>query len=122
MTDETYTFEQTRTRLEEILVQVRKKDTSLEQSLELLEEGVRLANMCNELIDKTSWEAPRSQGSGEGGDAEAGSEPGAPEVTAAPAVEETDGGLEGGDVEASEDVTETDSADAADVVPDDERA
>jgi exodeoxyribonuclease VII small subunit len=78
MTDETYTFEQTRTRLEEILVQVRKKDTSLEQSLELLEEGVRLANMCNELIDKTSWEAPRSQGSGEGGDAEAGSAPGAP--------------------------------------------
>jgi exodeoxyribonuclease VII small subunit len=122
MTDETYTFEQTRTRLEEILVQVRKKDTSLEQSLELLEEGVRLANMCNELIDKTSWEAPRSQGSGEGGDAEAGSEPGAPEVTAAPALEETDGGLEGGDAEASEDVTETDSADAADVVPDDERA
>jgi exodeoxyribonuclease VII small subunit len=122
MTDETYTFEQTRTRLEEILVQVRKKDTSLEQSLELLEEGVRLANMCNELIDKTSWEAPRSQDSGEGGDAAAGREPGVPEVTAAPAVEETDGGLEGGDVEASEDVAETDSADSADVVPDDERA
>ena len=55
MSDERYTFESTRARLEEILVQVRKKDTSLEQSLELLEEGVRLANLCNELIDQTSW-------------------------------------------------------------------
>jgi exodeoxyribonuclease VII small subunit len=55
MSDESYSFEATRTRLEEILVQVRKKDTSLEQSLELFEEGVRLANLCNELIDQTSW-------------------------------------------------------------------
>jgi exodeoxyribonuclease VII small subunit len=55
MSDERYTFEATRTRLDEILVQVRKKDTSLEQSMELLEEGVRLANLCNELIDQTSW-------------------------------------------------------------------
>jgi exodeoxyribonuclease VII small subunit len=55
MTDETYTFEQTRIRLEGILVEVRKRDTSLEQSLELLEEGVRLLNQCNELIDQTAW-------------------------------------------------------------------
>lgn len=55
MTDEQYTFEQTRVRLEGILVEVRKKDTSLEQSLELLEEGVRLLNQCNELIDQTAW-------------------------------------------------------------------
>lgn len=55
MSDERYTFESTRARLEEILVQVRKKDTSLDQSLEFLEEGVRLANLCNELIDQTSW-------------------------------------------------------------------
>jgi exodeoxyribonuclease VII small subunit len=60
MTDERHTFEQTHARLEEILVAVRKKDTSLEQSLELLEEGVRLANICNELIDKSSWDAPRA--------------------------------------------------------------
>lgn len=55
MSDERHTFESTRVRLDEILVQVRKKDTSLEQGLELLEEGVRLANLCNELIDQTSW-------------------------------------------------------------------
>ena len=35
--------------------QVRKKDTSLEKSLDLLEEGVRLANLCTELIDHADW-------------------------------------------------------------------
>jgi hypothetical protein len=34
---------------------VRKKDTSLEKSLDLLEEGVRLANQCTELIDQQDW-------------------------------------------------------------------
>lgn len=53
MSDERYTFEQARIRLEEIASQVRKKDVSLEKSLDLLEEGVRLANICNELVDHT---------------------------------------------------------------------
>ena len=44
MADESYSFTTARTRLEEIVTQVRKKDTSLEKSLDLLEEGVRLAN------------------------------------------------------------------------------
>ncbi len=48
-------FAQARARLEEIVVQVRKKDTSLEQSLDLLEEGVRLANQCTELVDHAEW-------------------------------------------------------------------
>jgi exodeoxyribonuclease VII small subunit len=56
MSDEGYTFDMTKARLEEILVEVKKKDTSLEKSIELLEEGVRLANRCNELIDRTTWE------------------------------------------------------------------
>lgn len=51
MTDEKYTFETARLRLEEIVAEVRKKDTSLEKSLDLLEEGVRLANICTELVD-----------------------------------------------------------------------
>lgn len=55
MADEKHTFAATRTRLEEIVVQVRRKDTSLEQSLDLLEEGVRLANVCTELSDHTEW-------------------------------------------------------------------
>ncbi|MDF1542575.1 MAG: exodeoxyribonuclease VII small subunit [Anaerosomatales bacterium] len=55
MADERYNFAQARTRLEEIVNQVRKKDTSLEKSLDLLEEGVRLANTCTELSDHTEW-------------------------------------------------------------------
>ncbi len=57
MPEESYSFTAARTRLEEIVTQVRKKDTSLEKSLDLLEEGVRLANQCTELIDHADWEA-----------------------------------------------------------------
>lgn len=57
MAEESYGFTAARTRLEEIVTQVRKKDTSLEKSLDLLEEGVRLANQCTELIDHADWEA-----------------------------------------------------------------
>lgn len=67
MADESYTFAQARTRLEEIVVQVRKKDVSLEKSLDLLEEGVRLANVCTELSDHTEWRAiVEEQASGDG--------------------------------------------------------
>lgn len=57
MPEETHSFASTRVRLEEIVTQVRKKDTSLEASLDLLEEGVRLANQCTELIDHADWES-----------------------------------------------------------------
>lgn len=56
MAEENQSFANTRSRLEEIVSQVRKKDTSLEKSLDLLEEGVRLANQCTELIDHADWE------------------------------------------------------------------
>jgi len=61
MTDERSTFETTKARLEDIVVQVRRKDVSLEQSLDMLEEAVRLVNRCNELIDQTSWKAPADE-------------------------------------------------------------
>lgn len=57
MADQEYTFTQAKQRLEEIVVQVRSKDMTLEKSLDLLEEGVRLANMCTELSDHTEWQA-----------------------------------------------------------------
>ncbi|MDO8880739.1 MAG: exodeoxyribonuclease VII small subunit [Coriobacteriia bacterium] len=57
MADEKFTFEQAKVRLEEIASEVRKKDTSLERSLDLLEEGVRLANICTELVDHTDLDA-----------------------------------------------------------------
>lgn len=56
MTDEQSTFEQARVRLEEIVGQARRKDVSLEASLDLLEEGVRLANICTELSDRADWD------------------------------------------------------------------
>jgi exodeoxyribonuclease VII small subunit len=55
MGDTEYTFAQARTRLEDIVTEVRKKDLSLESSLDLLEEGVRLANSCTEQIDQSEW-------------------------------------------------------------------
>jgi exodeoxyribonuclease VII small subunit len=61
MSDETYSFSTAKSRLDEIVTQVRKKDTSLEKSLDLLEEGVRLANACTELIDHADWTAGEAQ-------------------------------------------------------------
>jgi exodeoxyribonuclease VII small subunit len=52
MAEERDTYEATRARLEEIATAVRKKDVSLEKSIELLEEGVRLANLCTEQVDQ----------------------------------------------------------------------
>ena len=57
MGDAEYTFAQARARLEDIVGQVRKKDVSLEHSLDLLEEGVRLAGVCTEQIDQSEWRA-----------------------------------------------------------------
>lgn len=57
MGDERAGYGQTRARLEDIVAQVRRKDVSLEKCLDLLEEGVRLANECNELTDQTEWRA-----------------------------------------------------------------
>lgn len=70
MADERYTFSQARTRLEEIVTQVRKKDTSLEKSLDLLEEGVRLANVCTELSDHTEWKSVAGETLAEDAEAE----------------------------------------------------
>jgi exodeoxyribonuclease VII small subunit len=86
MSDDRSTFEQTKARLEDILEQVRRKDTSLEQSLELLEEGVRLANRCNELIDQTSWRAEAAAGA----EAEADEVAGAGQDDTAPEDASTD--------------------------------
>lgn len=70
MADERHSFSSARTRLEEIVTQVRKKDTSLEKSLDLLEEGVRLANVCTELSDHTEWRSVATEQSAESQDSE----------------------------------------------------
>ena len=89
MSDESYSFTTARARLEEIVVQVRKKDTSLEKSLDLLEEGVRLANACTELIDHADWTAGGAgeevaDGEGAGPDADVAVEDEAAAVDAEP--------------------------------------
>ena len=94
MPQDSYSFAQARVRLEEIVAQVRKKDVSLEKSLDLLEEGVRLANQCTELIDRADWEAAVSTETGEPteGDDELGADE---EAEAAEAGSERDGASQG---------------------------
>ncbi len=48
-------FDQALDRLEEIAERVRRKDVSLETSLDLLDESVQLATICNQQIDYTAW-------------------------------------------------------------------
>lgn len=74
MADERHSFSSARTRLEEIVTQVRKKDTSLEKSLDLLEEGVRLANVCTELSDHTEWRSVVTEQSADASNPESESE------------------------------------------------
>jgi exodeoxyribonuclease VII small subunit len=102
MSDDRSTFETTRARLEDIVVQVRRKDVSLEQSLDMLEEAVRLVNQCNELIDQTSFrapaavvdaeaaaaESPADASTGEAEAAHAGAEAEAEEAAGGPAAED----------------------------------
>jgi exodeoxyribonuclease VII small subunit len=45
-------YEATKARLEEISAAARAKDVTLEKSIELLEEAVRLANLCTEHVDQ----------------------------------------------------------------------
>lgn len=57
MTDTQTTYAQAKERLDELVIEVRSKDVSLEKSLDLLEEGVKLANRCTELIDQADWDS-----------------------------------------------------------------
>lgn len=49
------TFSEVRSRLDEIVSEVRKKDTSLEKSLDLYEEAIKLGNRAAELVDKPDF-------------------------------------------------------------------
>lgn len=114
MADDKYTFEAARVRLEEIAVEVRKKDTSLEKSLDLLEEGVRLANICTELVDHTDVGATVTAPDVEGAESEAETVS-AGEPEAAVAAEEP---LEG-DADADDDSGDEPVADGFDEADDD---
>lgn len=49
------TYELALSRLEEIAELVKKREISLEDSLDLLEESIQLATICNQQIDYTAW-------------------------------------------------------------------
>ena len=49
------TFDQITTRLDEIIVQVRDKDTSLERSLDLFDEAIALGSKAVDLVDTTEF-------------------------------------------------------------------
>lgn len=53
--NEPRTFAEVRTRLEDIVIEVRSKDLSLERSLDLYEEAIHLGSLCSDLIDKTNF-------------------------------------------------------------------
>jgi exodeoxyribonuclease VII small subunit len=103
MSDESYSFSTARVRLEEIVTQVRKKDTSLEKSLDLLEEGVRLANACTELIDHADWTVGGVGEPAEGEDVAEAGQAGDGEAPTAQVVE--DAPSEPGDAATGEDLT-----------------
>lgn len=62
-------FDEALDQLHKIVEQVKRKDLSLEKSLDLLEEGIELANVCTERIDHTLW---REQPEGPGGNSLSG--------------------------------------------------
>ena len=74
MSDQRDTYETTKVRLEEIAAAAKAKDVTLEKSIELLEEAVRLANLCTEHVDQVdTFSAAPPEGEGAGEDADAAS-------------------------------------------------
>ncbi len=45
-------YEENLKRLEEIVARLENEEVSLEESMKLFEEGVKLARLCNEELDK----------------------------------------------------------------------
>ena len=94
------TFGEARARLDEIVTEVRKKDLSLEKSLDLFEEAIKLGNRCAELVDTPDYTAEEELAArevlGEGSD-QAQEEDGSAE--AAEGSQQAEGDSEGADAE-----------------------
>ena len=100
------TFSEVRARLDEILVEVRKKDLSLEKSLDLYEEAIKLGNRCAELVDKPDFTAEEANaameaigGATAGADGEGEDAGDAPEAAAGAAEGAGDAGADGSDAD-----------------------
>lgn len=67
MKKESMTFEQSVTRLEEIVRQMENGDVALEEALKLFEEGTALAASCNKLLDNAELKVLQMTTKGEDG-------------------------------------------------------
>lgn len=65
MAEKKLTFEQSMTRLEEIVVLLERGEAPLEQSLALFEEGSKLLRQCTEMLDKAEQQVVKLTASGE---------------------------------------------------------
>lgn len=88
------TFGELRARLDEIVVEVRDKDLSLEKSLDLYEEAIKLGNRCAELVDKPDYTAEEAAAAAEVLDSEA------PSVSISGAASAQDDEVDGASAEA----------------------
>ena len=53
--NEPRTFAEVRARLDEIVTEVRNPELSLEKSLDLYEEAVKLGGMCADMVDRANY-------------------------------------------------------------------
>jgi len=59
--EESISFEQATTRIDEVVRQLEKGDTPLEKSLALFEEGVKLIEKCGSMLDDAELTVVRLQ-------------------------------------------------------------
>ena len=126
MNEQRDSYEATKARLEEISAAARAKDVTLEKSIELLEEAVRLANLCTEHVDQVETfavpvpDAPDEQAEGalsgeQGEDALPGEDAGATDASDEAAADghEDGDGVDPEDASWAQDVDDDAAADAA---------
>ena len=66
MKQESQTFEQSLTRLEQIVRQMERGDVPLEQALALFEEGTGLVSSCTKLLDEAELKVVQLTKGGDG--------------------------------------------------------
>ena len=59
------TFEESTTRIEEIVKQLERGDAPLDKSLSLFEEGAQLIKLCNKMLDEAEQTVMRLQKNGD---------------------------------------------------------
>ena len=70
MSETSKTFEQSITRLDEIVKLMERGSVPLEQALQLFQEGTELVKSCNSMLDKAELEVVRLMKSADGTPAE----------------------------------------------------